>query len=201
MVFGEMSRACANCSETKSTPWLLPVLGFLVVGALRKYWRRNTRHVEYVIDQIRVALKRAGRELKGPSPFKQEKTPSFFVWFDFSSGQNGDILRRACWVRGMQAEGRTTLSYHDRIPRTRYCRLVHNSGAKLISPATATASCELIELFNSYFRPCSAPSSTAGGSSGWQATVSNPRRSHTSWARRGAWSTGASRAPWGRQQL
>jgi DNA primase len=46
----------------------------------------------------RVKLVRAGRELKGLSPFNQEKTPSFFVndqkqaWFDFSSGKNGSIF-------------------------------------------------------------------------------------------------------------
>ena len=55
----------------------------------------------------RVALKRAGRELKGLSPFKQEKTPSFFVndqkgsWFDFSSGQNGDIFKFVMLTEGL----------------------------------------------------------------------------------------------------
>src|SRR6202050_2830612 len=45
-----------------------------------------------------VKLKKSGRELKGLSPFQQEKTPSFFVndqkqaWFDFSSGKNGNIF-------------------------------------------------------------------------------------------------------------
>jgi DNA primase len=47
----------------------------------------------------RVKLTRSGREFKGLSPFNKEKTPSFFVndqkqaWFDFSSGNNGDIFK------------------------------------------------------------------------------------------------------------
>jgi DNA primase len=55
----------------------------------------------------KVALKRAGRELKGLSPFKQERTPSFFVndhkgsWFDFSSGQNGDIFTFVMLTEGL----------------------------------------------------------------------------------------------------
>ncbi|MGE0565032.1 MAG: DNA primase [Pseudolabrys sp.] len=46
----------------------------------------------------RVRLTRAGKEMKGLSPFNKEKTPSFFVndakmmWFDFSSGKNGTIF-------------------------------------------------------------------------------------------------------------
>src|SRR5204862_7767160 len=55
----------------------------------------------------KVALKRAGREMKGLSPFKQERTPSFFVndhkgsWFDFSSGQNGDIFKFVMLTDGL----------------------------------------------------------------------------------------------------
>jgi DNA primase len=46
----------------------------------------------------RVRLKKAGREWRGLSPFNKERTPSFFVndqksmWFDFSSGKNGNIF-------------------------------------------------------------------------------------------------------------
>src|SRR5262245_46638870 len=55
----------------------------------------------------RVVLKRAGREMRGLSPFKQERTPSFFVndhkgsWFDFSSGQNGDIFKFIMLTEGL----------------------------------------------------------------------------------------------------
>ena len=65
---------------------------------------------EHILDDIRarlpvslvvsrkVALKRAGREFKGLSPFQTEKTPSFFAndqkqrWFDYSAGEHGDIF-------------------------------------------------------------------------------------------------------------
>ncbi len=62
--------------------------------------------VSQVVGRL-VSLKRAGRELKGLSPFKQEKTPSFFVndhkgsWFDFSSGQNGDIFKFVMLTEGL----------------------------------------------------------------------------------------------------
>ena len=57
--------------------------------------------------RARWRSKRAGRELKGLSPFKQERTPSFFVndhkgsWFDFSSGQNGDIFKFVMLTEGL----------------------------------------------------------------------------------------------------
>jgi hypothetical protein len=56
----------------------------------------------------RVRLTKAGRELKGLSPFNKERTPSFFVndqkqfWHDFSSGKHGDIFNFV-----METEGRT----------------------------------------------------------------------------------------------
>jgi len=55
----------------------------------------------------RVKLARAGREMKGLSPFNKEKTPSFFVndqkqaWFDFSSGKNGSIFDFVMQTEGL----------------------------------------------------------------------------------------------------
>jgi DNA primase len=63
----------------------------------------------------RVKLQKAGREWKGLSPFNKEKTPSFFVndqkamWFDFSSGKNGNIFDFL-----MQTEG---LSFPETVER------------------------------------------------------------------------------------
>ncbi len=54
-----------------------------------------------------VQLKPAGRNFKGLSPFKQEKTPSLMVspdkgiWHDFSSGQGGDIFTFVQMMEGV----------------------------------------------------------------------------------------------------
>ncbi|MDQ3123194.1 MAG: CHC2 zinc finger domain-containing protein, partial [bacterium] len=53
--------------------------------------------IEDVISEY-VQLKRSGRNLKGLSPFSNEKTASFMVspekqiWHDFSSGKGGDMF-------------------------------------------------------------------------------------------------------------
>ena len=55
----------------------------------------------------KVALKKAGREWKGLSPFKVEKTPSFFVndqkgfYHCFASGEHGDIFKFLMTTEGL----------------------------------------------------------------------------------------------------
>lgn len=67
---------------------------------------RSRLSIEDVIGEY-VELKRAGRNLKGLSPFTDERTPSFMVspekqiWHDFSSGKGGDIYSFIMLVEGM----------------------------------------------------------------------------------------------------
>jgi DNA primase len=62
--------------------------------------------IEDVISEY-VQLKRSGRNLKGLSPFGNEKTPSFMVspekqiWHDFSSGKGGDMFTFIQEVEGL----------------------------------------------------------------------------------------------------
>ncbi len=68
---------------------------------------RERLAIEDVIGEY-VQLKRAGRNLKGLSPFTDERTPSFMVspekqiWHDFSSGRGGDIYSFIMLVEGME---------------------------------------------------------------------------------------------------
>ena len=75
----------------------------------------------------RVALKKAGREWKGLSPFKAERTPSFFVndhkafYKCFASGEHGDIFTFV-----MKTEG---LSFTEAVER-----LASDAGVTLPKP-------------------------------------------------------------------
>lgn len=66
--------------------------------------------IEDVISEY-VALKRAGRNFKGLSPFNDEKTPSFMVspekqiWHDFSSGKGGNIFSFVMEMEGLDFKG------------------------------------------------------------------------------------------------
>lgn len=77
------------------------------------------RFPDHLLDEIRarlavsqvvgrrVALKKAGREYRGLSPFKSERTPSFFVndqkgfYHCFASGEHGDIFTFVMKTEGL----------------------------------------------------------------------------------------------------
>lgn len=67
---------------------------------------RSRLSVEDVVGQY-VELKRAGRNLKGRSPWGVDKTPSFMVspekgiWHDFSANKGGDIFTFVMEVEGI----------------------------------------------------------------------------------------------------
>ncbi len=101
------------------------------------------RYDPHILDEIRarlpvsqvvarkVKLKRAGREFKGLSPFKSEKTPSFTVndqkgfYHCFATGEHGDIFTFL-----MQTEG---LSFPEAIER-----LAEEAGVPLPKPEPPT---------------------------------------------------------------
>ena len=62
-------------------------------------------NIEQVIGDF-VELKRAGANLKGKSPFVEEKSPSFMVspvkqiWKDFSSGKGGNLINFLMELKG-----------------------------------------------------------------------------------------------------
>ncbi len=66
--------------------------------------------VEDVIGEY-IELKRAGRNLKGLSPFSNEKTASFMVspekqiWHDFSSGKGGNMFSFVMEMEGVDFKG------------------------------------------------------------------------------------------------
>ena len=59
---------------------------------------REQIRIEAVVSPV-VALKQSGSQMRGLSPFSQEKTPSFYinpdknVFYCFSSNQGGDVIR------------------------------------------------------------------------------------------------------------
>src|ERR1041384_8541072 len=68
---------------------------------------RNRLSVSQVVAR-KVALKKSGREYRGLSPFKSEKTPSFFVndqkgfYHCFASGEHGDIFTFLMKTEGLE---------------------------------------------------------------------------------------------------
>jgi len=87
----------------------------------------------------RVPLKKAGREYRGLSPFKAEKTPSFFVndvkgfYHCFASGEHGDIFKFL-----MSTEG---LSFPEAVER-----LAGEAGVPMPKPASPQAEARYVEV-------------------------------------------------------
>jgi len=100
----------------------------------------------------RVKLVRAGREMKGLSPFNKEKTPSFFVndakmmWFDFSSGKNGNIFDFV-----METEGLSFPEAVERMAQLAGVPLPKISREEEARAARAKTLHEVMELAAKYF--------------------------------------------------
>ncbi len=83
-------------------------MGDDIIGTMQdaKELVRERLAIEEVIGEY-VQLQRAGRNLKGLSPFTDERTPSFMVspdkqiWHDFSSGKGGDVFSFVMLVEGL----------------------------------------------------------------------------------------------------
>lgn len=114
--------------------------------------------VEDVVGQY-VELKRAGRNLKGRSPWGVDKTPSFMVspekgiWHDFSANKGGDIFTFIMEVEGIGfKEALEKLAAQAGVELTHY-----NGGDKKVAQKKARAK-EALALAARYYQACLAHS-------------------------------------------
>ena len=110
--------------------------------------------VEDVISQY-VELKRAGRNLKGHSPWGVDKTPSFMVspekgiWHDFSANKGGDIFTFVMEVEGLSfREALEKLAAQAGVELTKY-----QGGDKRVAQRKARAK-EALALATKYYQAC-----------------------------------------------
>ncbi|MBR3319261.1 DNA primase [Candidatus Saccharibacteria bacterium] len=110
--------------------------------------------VEDVISQY-IELKRAGRTLKGRSPWGVDKTPSFMVspekgiWHDFSANKGGDIFTFVMEVEGISfKEALEKLANQAGVDITRYA----GGDARLAKRKTRAR--EALELATKYYQFC-----------------------------------------------
>ncbi len=110
--------------------------------------------VEDVISQY-VELKRAGRTLKGRSPWGVDKTPSFMVspekgiWHDFSANKGGDIFTFLMEVEGITfKEALEKLALQAGVDISRYA----GGDAKLAQRKVRAK--EALELATKYYQFC-----------------------------------------------
>ena len=112
--------------------------------------------VEDVVGQY-VELKRAGRNLKGRSPWGVDKTPSFMVspekgiWHDFSANKGGDIFTFIMEVEGIDfKEALEKLAARAGVELTRY-----QGGDKKVAQRKVRAK-EALDLATRYYQACLA---------------------------------------------
>ena len=110
--------------------------------------------VEDVVGQY-VELKRAGRNLKGRSPWGVDKTPSFMVspekgiWHDFSANKGGDIFTFIMEVEGVGfREALEKLAGQAGVDLTKY-----SGGDPQVSRKKARAR-EALNLATKYYQAC-----------------------------------------------
>ena len=110
--------------------------------------------VEDVVGQY-VELKRAGRNLKGHSPWGVDKTPSFMVspekgiWHDFSANKGGDIFTFVMEVEGISfKEAMEKLAERAGVDLSKY-----RGGDSAITKRKARAR-EALVLATKYYQAC-----------------------------------------------
>ena len=110
--------------------------------------------VEDVVGQY-VELKRAGRNLKGHSPWGVDKTPSFMVspekgiWHDFSANKGGDIFTFVMEVEGIGfKEAMEKLAHQAGVDLSKY-----RGGDSRVSKQKTRAK-EALALATKYYQAC-----------------------------------------------
>ena len=110
--------------------------------------------VEDVVGQY-VELKRAGRNLKGRSPWGVDKTPSFMVspekgiWHDFSANKGGDIFTFVMEVEGIGfKEALEKLAAQAGVDLSKY-----HGGDKSVSKKKSRSK-EALKLAAKYYQAC-----------------------------------------------
>ena len=111
--------------------------------------------IEDVISQY-IELKRAGKTLKGRSPWGVDKTPSFMVspekgiWHDFSAGKGGDVISFVMEVEGLTfMEAMEKLAAMAGVDLEKYKK----RGNKDVAKRKARAK-EALELATKYYQFC-----------------------------------------------
>ena len=109
---------------------------------------------EDVVGQY-IELKRAGRSLKGRSPWGVDKTPSFMVspekgiWHDFSANKGGDIFAFI-----MEVEGISFLEALEKLAGQAGVELAKYRGSNNAVTQRKRRAREAIELACKYYQFC-----------------------------------------------